>query len=29
MMLFWHLPHEVHRVEQVAAPQHEAATDIT
>jgi hypothetical protein len=29
MMLFWHLPHEVQRVEQVAAPQQEAATDMT
>jgi hypothetical protein len=29
MMLFWHLPHEEQSVEQVAAPQHEAATDMT
>jgi hypothetical protein len=29
MMLFWHLPHEEQSVEHVAAPQHEAATDIT
>jgi len=29
MMLFWHLPHEVQRVVQVAAPQHEAATDMS
>jgi hypothetical protein len=29
MTLFWHLPQEVQRVEQVAAPQHEAAMEMT
>jgi hypothetical protein len=29
MMLFWHLPHAEQRAEQVAAPQQDAANDMS